>query len=210
MSLNNIILFACTSLVINATPGTDVAFILGNFCNNRKWKVAINCAVGLAAGYFFYILITYLGVITLFIVYPKLLLLLKILGALYLIWMGASMLNKARKKHFDVNDLNQDIASSTCKAKNYLIRGLIVSILNPKVGLFFLAFLPQFIPTNSTNNALILILGIIFCIGATAFNLLYCLIASFTLNNSSRFKSRIFQFLPGTIILLLGIYVLFN
>ncbi|MDD3267053.1 MAG: LysE family translocator [Burkholderiales bacterium] len=191
-------MFLSTALIINATPGTDVLFVFTNYCNYGK-SAAIKCSVGLILGYLVYVILTFIGLTVLLTQYPTLTNVIKIVGGIYLIYLGIStLLNKNNKL-----ETNIDVNKST--KGNMIIKGFLVSALNPKVGLFFLSFLPQFI---SGNNGLgILVLGIIFCIGATFFNLLYCLTFS-QIAKGNRYK--LIMTISSIILIILGIIVIFK
>lgn len=191
-------MFLSTALIINATPGADVLFVFTNYCNYGK-SAAIKCSVGLILGYLVYVILTFIGLTVLLTQYPTLTNVIKIVGGIYLIYLGIStLLNKNNKL-----ETNIDVNKST--KGNMIIKGFLVSALNPKVGLFFLSFLPQFI---SGNNGLgILVLGIIFCIGATFFNLLYCLTFS-QIAKGNRYK--LIMTISSIILIILGIIVIFK
>ena len=87
------------------------------------------------------------------------------------------------------------------------MNGFLVSALNPKVGLFFVAFFPQFISNSQHGNYGILILGAIFCTGATIFNLFYCYL--FSLVKLAKIKLKYMNLIPGVILIILGFILLF-
>ncbi|CAH9063860.1 Leucine efflux protein [Pseudoalteromonas holothuriae] len=202
----NLWLFLTTSLVINAVPGPDVLYVISNH-KYKGWPAALPSIAGLFAGYLFHVLITYIGVSAIIAGNPILFSAVKYLGSAYLIWMGVNIIIEVLKKHKKVtvdDEIDVDVNKSTVK---YFSRGFIISALNPKVSIFFLSFLPQFIPKQEADSYLIIILGLIFCIGATLFNLLYCMLSS--INYKGKVKYKIFDFLPGIILASVGVYTAF-
>lgn len=189
-------MFLSTALIINATPGADVIFVFTNYCNFGK-SAAIKCSVGLILGYLVYVILTFIGLTVLLTQYPIFTNTIKIVGGIYLVYLGINtLLNKNNK-------LEANIDTNKSTKDSMIIKGFLVSALNPKVGLFFISFLPQFI---SGNNSLgILILGTVFCIGATFFNLLYCFTFS-KIAKGNRYK--LIMSISGIVLIILGVLVI--
>ncbi|WP_125718921.1 LysE family translocator [Pseudoalteromonas rubra] len=195
----NLALFLTTSLVINAVPGPDVLYVISNH-KHKGWQAAIPSIAGLFAGYLFHVFITFVGISAIIAGNPVLFNTVKYLGSAYLVWMGISIIYEVLKK----DQKSETSAPAPVRGSKYFTRGFIISALNPKVSVFFLSFLPQFIPQGATDSYLIIVLGLIFCAGATFFNFLYCLLSSIQLKN--RFKHKILDFLPGVILASVGVY----
>ncbi|RAT33373.1 hypothetical protein AU493_14845 [Lonsdalea populi] len=160
----NWLLFFTASLTINAIPGADVVYVAGSF-QHSGWRAAFLSAAGLAVGYFFYVLLTWLGVTALIVSMPLFYSVIQLAGAVYLIWMGYGIYSSPA---VDIKGSSKD--KDPVKSGSFLFNGLIVSVLNPKVGIFFVSFFPQFIHHDSPKY-LILVLGALFCLGATFFNI---------------------------------------
>lgn len=79
MGFQHVYLFLITALVINATPGADVVFILSNFAKGGR-KAAIYSAFGLAFGYLLYVILTYFGVMLIVSRFPLVMKLIKFIG----------------------------------------------------------------------------------------------------------------------------------
>ncbi len=196
-------LFLVASLSINAIPGADVIYVTGKY-NSGGWRAAAVSAAGLALGYYFYVFITWVGLTALLVSEPSLFSVIHIAGALYLIWMGYNILKSSPVK--TLNAATSDFSKDNNK-KSGFSGGVIISVLNPKVGLFFVSFFPQFIHSSHTGY-LILILGSIFCLGATLFNFLYCFILT-QVNRLAPAKSHlILGVIPGVILILLGVFMI--
>ncbi len=190
-------LFLTTALILNATPGADVVFVLTNFLKSGM-SGAIKSSLGLAVGYLGYVFLTFVGLTILLEQFPFVVSAIKIGGACYLIYLGINTYGKRNDRGLANNE------SVDSKHANLFIKGFWVSALNPKVGLFFLSFLPQFIDKNYHHNWGIVILGMVFCAGATLFNLSYCIIFSrIPIANNYKYISMI----SGGVLIILGIVI---
>lgn len=146
-------LLACLVLVV--TPGPDMAFVLGQTLSGgarRGWAAM----AGVYAGVGVHILLAALGVAALVAASPALFTLLRIAGALYLLWLGVQAIRSALRRP----------ASGSAEAAPAITlsaafrQGFVTNLLNPKVGLFFLAFVPLFVdPGRSPAWLQMLILG---------------------------------------------------
>lgn len=191
-------LFLTTALVLNATPGADVIFVLTNFVK-AGMSGALKSSLGLAVGYLLYVVLTFIGISVILNKLPVVVLIIKISGAFYLIYLGINTFKNRHNNSFGKNELTK------IQSGNLFVKGFWVSVLNPKVGLFFLSFLPQFIDNSHNNNYGIVVLGTIFCIGATLFNLGYCFIFSrIPIGSNHKYISII----SGVVLIALGVVVL--
>lgn len=196
-------LFLIASLSINAIPGADVIYVTGKY-NLGGWKSAAVSAAGLALGYYFYVFITWVGLTALLVSVPSLFSFIQIAGAGYLIWMGYNILKSSPIKKINVATVG--LPKDNNKKPGFS-GGVIISILNPKVGLFFVSFFPQFIHSSNAGY-LILVLGSIFCLGATLFNFFYCFLLT-QVNKHAPVKSNLLLgVIPGLILILLGLFMI--
>lgn len=174
--------FLLTGILLNITPGNDTIFILSKSIGQGK-KAGIVSALGIGTGSFIHTILAALG---LSLIIAKSILLFNIIkyaGATYIIYIGIKMF-------LDKNQLNTDISDKN-EAVNYrkIYRdAIITNVLNPKVALFFIAFLPQFIdPTFKNTVWPFLVLGITFITTGT----IWCLIlAIFAAAIFSKLKQR--------------------
>lgn len=192
-------LFLTTALILNATPGADVIFVLTNFFRSGM-SGALKSSVGLAVGYLLYVFLTFAGLTIILERFPVILSVIKISGGFYLMYLGINTFKNRHNSNFSINEL------PVTQDRNLFVKGFWVSALNPKVGLFFLSFLPQFIDKSHQNNYGIVVLGTIFCIGATLFNLGYCFIFS-RIQIGSNHKKYI-SIISGAVLIALGVIVL--
>ncbi|MBD2804833.1 LysE family translocator [Xenorhabdus szentirmaii] len=197
-------LFLLASLTINSIPGADVVYVTGKYHVKGKKGAALSAA-GLAVGYYFYIFLTWLGITAILLSTPSLYLVIQLIGAIYLIWMGKNILQSPPATTIENTEKN-----NPKKTKDYdFWGGFVISVLNPKVGLFFVSFFPQFI-TSSNPSYLILILGSVFCLGATFFNVFYCFIFSRLKKLSPNKSHLILGVIPGVILIFLGCLMIYE
>jgi len=186
MEIESLILFVIAALSINLIPGPDVIYIVTNTMKGNM-RAGIKASLGLGAGYLIHTLAAVLGLSTLILNSAFLFMVVKYLGAAYLLYLGiSSLLNCYRNESTIVMD-NNSVSCDRQKQKkqgNVFRQGVIVSVLNPKVAMFFLAFLPQFIdPLAMDASQQLLILGLLFSTLATLCNLLYASLGSILFNS---------------------------
>ena len=157
--------FLATGIILNLTPGPDTFYILGrSMAQGRSAGVA--SALGISAGSLVHTLAAALGLSALIAASATAFLVVKLAGAAYLVYLGARMLFGRVAS----TAIPADFTSSGFFA--VFRQGLLTNVLNPKVALFFLAFMPQFIAADSSSKfAAFIILGSCFVVTGT----LWCL-----------------------------------
>jgi len=146
-------LFVLAGLLLNLTPGPDVLFIITHALR-RGLRAGVAAALGIGAGCFVHILAAALGVSALLAASGTAFTVLKWVGAAYLLWVGLRMLRSSAPAPMGL-DAPESVASQARQAgtidlKGIFFSGFATNALNPKVALFFLAFVPQFIaPTEA-------------------------------------------------------------
>lgn len=199
MEFNSMMLFVIACLTINLIPGPDVIYIVSNTMKG-KMVSGMKAALGLGVGYFFHTLAACVGLSAIILSSALAFSIVKWLGALYLIYLGVQALISMYKGNSQVV-----VSESEDTKGNIFMQGVVVSVLNPKVALFFLSFLPQFINTSTGSAASqLLILGLIFSVLATLCNVLYATVGSWLFNrpNAGRY-TRILEGVSG--VLLIGL-----
>ena len=171
-------LFLATGILLNLTPGPDTAYILGrSIAQGRDAGVA--SALGITVGSIFHTCAAALGLSAILTTSAFAFGAIKLLGGAYLVFLGVKMLLERRKQL----NLPSNFRRSTSAAA--FRQGILTNILNPKVALFFLAFLPQFIdPTSSMKVPAFLVLGLTFVTTGT----IWCLILAWF---ASSFSERL-------------------
>jgi threonine/homoserine/homoserine lactone efflux protein len=164
-------LFVAAGLLLNVTPGPDVLYIVGRSASQGRTAGFVS-ALGIGAGCLLHIIAAVAGVSTLMMQLPAAYEIVRWLGAAYLVYLGARALLRrapaAALREFEGHDLGR-----------VFWQGFLTNALNPKVALFFAAFLPQFVEQGRGSLPLqFLCLGLIFNVNGTIVNLAYAAIAS--------------------------------
>ena len=149
--------FLITSLVVVLMPGTGVLYTVatGLFIGKRaSFIAALGCTLGIIPA----LLASTLGLAALFHTSALAFQIVKYIGAAYLLYLAWQMWKSSSPLFVNTEDKRS-------KCTSIAIKGFLLNILNPKLSIFFLAFLPQFIPSNSGNALFeMLILGGIFMV----------------------------------------------
>ncbi|AVV39778.1 MULTISPECIES: LysE family translocator [Pantoea] len=132
--------FSLAALLLTLTPGLDTALILRTACAEGG-KKAFHAALGIDAGCFVWGTLVALGLGALLAVSEMAYTVLKVCGAVYLSWLGLQLLITPRSSFSNSYDGNGS-------QRNWFIRGMLGNVLNPKMGIFYVSFLPQFIPAG--------------------------------------------------------------
>lgn len=149
--------FFIAALIIVVAPGPDRVFILTRSISGGK-RVGVFTALGIQLGVVFHIFLATIGVSSILMASALAFKIVKYIGAVYLIFLGI-------KTFRERSNINFNLTSEDGSAKNSFWQGAITNIFNPKVALFFLTFLPQFINTSEGNTIVqFLFLGCIFAV----------------------------------------------
>jgi threonine/homoserine/homoserine lactone efflux protein len=159
-------LFVVSALLLNITPGPDTLYILGRTAS-QGWRCGIVAAFGIAAGLLVHTLAAAVGLSALLAASAAAFTLLKWAGAAYLVYVGVSLFFASPANRSPTPELH------AAGLRTVFLQGFLTNVLNPKVALFFLAFLPQFVDPGAANKALaFLFLGCVFIFNGTLWNLL--------------------------------------
>jgi threonine/homoserine/homoserine lactone efflux protein len=154
---NLLLAYLVAAWVLILTPGPDMLFILGQTLaggKQRGWAAT----AGVMAGASIHVLGAVTGTAALVLAHPALFEALRMAGAAYLIWLGIQSLRAAWRPASASGGAAP--AAQKLSARDAFRQGLVTNLLNPKVGLFFLAFLPQFVdPGRSPAWLQMLLLG---------------------------------------------------
>lgn len=135
---DNLLAFTLAATLLTLTPGLDTALVLRTATVEGKQQ-AFRAALGINAGCLLWGAAVAFGLGALIAVSELAYSLLKYCGAAYLAWLGLNMLLRPR------SSLSPLEADGTPKA-NWFLKGMMGNVLNPKIGIFYVSFLPQFIP----------------------------------------------------------------
>ena len=177
---HSLLLFIAAGLLLNLTPGPDVLYIVTNALRSGV-RAGIVAGLGITAGCFVHITAAALGVSALMAASSTLFTVLKWVGAAYLLWMGLRMLLSREPKTAPAPLAVGAGAPGDADMKRVFLGGFWTNALNPKVALFFLAFVPQFIAPEAGDKALaFFLLGTLFNFNAVFVNVGWALLAGWT------------------------------
>ena len=164
MPLDQLLLFIAAGLLLNLTPGPDVLYVVSNALRGGA-RVGVVAALCITAGCFVHIFAAAVGVSALMAASATAFTVLKWLGATYLVYVGVRLLLSKAESAIQLEAASAISTGATGQngLKTIFLRGFWTNALNPKVALFFLAFLPQFITPSMDNKPLaFLLLGLLF------------------------------------------------
>jgi len=180
LGIHQLWLFVLSGLLLNVTPGPDTAYIIGRSIQ-FGWRGGAAAAMGISAGCLVHVFGAAIGLSALLMASSAAFSVLKWAGAAYLLFTGVQML--LSRAH---SPAKPDRAGDEASLARVFWQGALTNALNPKVALFFLAFLPQFVAAESAHKTLaFLMLGLIFITGGTV----WCLcIAAFAAKAAGRIR----------------------
>jgi len=171
-------LFLAAGILLNLTPGPDTVYILGRSIAQGR-EAGIASALGISLGSIFHTSAAALGLSAILATSALAFGTIKLLGGAYLIFLGVKMILDRRKQLSLPSNFRRRTTLAAFR------QGILTNILNPKVALFFLAFLPQFIdPASSAKVPAFILLGLTFVTTGT----IWCLILAWF---ASAFSERL-------------------
>ena len=171
-------LFLAAGILLNLTPGPDTAYILGRSIAQGR-EAGIASALGICLGSIFHSCAAALGLSAILATSAVAFAAIKLLGGAYLIFLGIKMLLDRRRQLSLPSNFRRRTTIAAFR------QGVFTNVLNPKVALFFLAFLPQFIdPASNMKVFAFLMLGLTFVTTGT----IWCLILAWF---ASAFSERL-------------------
>jgi threonine/homoserine/homoserine lactone efflux protein len=201
MGMESYGLFLAASFLLWITPGQDTIYIIARSISQGRLAGVVS-ALGIGTGSLVHATLAAAGISIIILTSPILFLLVKVSGGLYLLYLGASSL-------LSKSDEKGALTLQHTKLTKIYSQGVITNVLNPKMALFFIAFLPQFISSSETSAGLVF-LGATFVIGGTAWCLIIALFASY-LSSTLGYNNTIQYWLgkiSGAVYIGLGINVL--
>jgi threonine/homoserine/homoserine lactone efflux protein len=171
LGIHEIWLFIVSGLLLNVTPGPDTAYIIGRSLQ-LGWRGGAAAATGISVGCLVHVFGAAIGLSALLMASSAAFAVLKWVGAAYLLFTGVQMLLSRSSLVTEAA-----VKGNERSLARVFWQGALTNVLNPKVALFFLAFLPQFVTAESAHKTLaFLALGLIFissgtlwCFGVAAF-----------------------------------------
>lgn len=178
--IHDLPLFVISGLLLNLMPGPDSLLIMTRSAT-QGWRAGSAATLGIATGTCVHILAAALGLSAVLAASATAFTVVKLAGAAYILYMAVGLLRSKQGKAEQA-----PLALPALPYRKIYAQGLLTNVLNPKVALFFLAFVPQFIDANSPHKAIaFIILGGIFNFNATLWS---HALALFTSEASRRVK----------------------
>jgi threonine/homoserine/homoserine lactone efflux protein len=158
LSTETIIAFVTASVVLSLVPGPDNIFVMSNSAL-KGWRIGFYTTLGLCTGLIGHTVLIAIGVSVIFQTSAIAFNGLKIIGAFYLLYLAWL---SVQNKELNLGGTDKDITN-----RSYYFTGVVMNLTNPKVALFFLVFLPQFVNTSNDNVSIqIFLLGLLFILSA--------------------------------------------
>lgn len=177
LGTHDLFLFVVSGLLLNISPGADSLYIATRSITQGV-RAGVAAALGICLGCYVHIFAAALGLSAIIATSAIAFSVVKFAGATYLLYVGLSLL---RTRSAPTQSLGA-VAATPLRA--IFAQGLITNILNPKVALFFLAFVPQFIESSAPNKPLAFVfLGVIFNFNGT----LWCLFLAWVTGHAGSF-----------------------
>lgn len=174
LGTHDIALFIVAGLLLNITPGADTLYIVTRSVSQGSRAGAL-AALGVGLGCCVHTLAAALGLSALLATSATLFTTVKWVGAVYLFYLGITLIRKS----FVSNQEPVALPVNQGTSGRIFLQGFLTNVLNPKVALFFLAFVPQFIaPQALHKTAAFLFLGALFNVNGTIWNLVLARMAA--------------------------------
>ena len=205
MDFHNLVLLVAACLAVNLSPGPSV-LLVSSVSAAAGARAGLFAVLGMTLGALLHVLLAASGLAAALAATPLAFTAVQYLGAAYLIYLGTDLLLRKPRR------VEPEITLAATTDWQYFRRGLLVDALNPKIALFFLAFIPQFLLAVESPGFLTSVaLGSVFLItGALVNGSLACLVAAGAggLRRSARdWASR---WLPGSILVYLGLRLIWQ
>jgi threonine/homoserine/homoserine lactone efflux protein len=199
---HDLALFIVSGLLLNFTPGADTLYIVGRSTLQGARAGAV-AALGIGAGCCVHMLAAALGLSALLAASATAFTAVKLVGAAYLVYLGISLWRSGPRAQAAGN-----VPAPRAPMRVVFAQGVLTNVLNPKVALFFLAFLPQFVDADAPYKLVaFLFLGLVFNVNGTLWNLFVAWSAA-KVGRSVAARGRVAIWLSraaGTAFVLLGV-----
>lgn len=170
-------LFVGAVLLLCVTPGPDTAYIVSRSLAHGPRAGALS-ALGISLGCCLHCLLCAFGVTALLAASPSAFKVIKFVGAIYLVFLGVRILWSARRLARASGGTDALASPPARRGGALVVQGFLTNVANPKVILFFVAFFPQFVATDSPSKTVsLLVLGALFIVIITVYNVLVAWLA---------------------------------
>lgn len=200
--VTNLGFFVLAGLILNITPGVDVLYITNRSAAQGK-KAGIVAALGIGTGCMVHVVAAALGLSAIMVSSSVAFTVVRYVGAAYLFYLGFKTLLSLRR-----GDSHQACPLQALPQAKIYRQAILINALNPKVALFFMALLPQFVSPTASHPALtFLFLGLLFNVNGTVVNIMIALGTSMLARKLIMLPllPRILKSLVGTLFVALGL-----
>ncbi len=205
--IDNYLGFIAAGILLNMVPGADTIYILTRSIAQGK-KAGIFSVLGISSGILVHTLLAAFGLSVILSTSVALYNVIKFLGVFYLVYLGVRMI-VTKNELTEVDGTGGAMRSM----KKLYSQGLITNVLNPKVALFFISFLPQFIQTDQNATPVpFLILGLTFIATSTLWCFLLVFASAFMSRSlrNNRKRGDYLQKISGSVIIALAARLAFD
>ncbi|MGD2173160.1 MAG: LysE family translocator [Gammaproteobacteria bacterium] len=198
-----LLIVAC--LAVNLSPGPSV-LLVSSVSAAGGARAGLFAVLGMTVGALLHVLLAASGLAAALAATPAIFRLVQYLGAAYLIYLGVDLLRSKPRR------IDADVPRPGASGWRYFRRGFLVDSLNPKIALFFLAFIPQFLVSVESPGFLTsLALGSVFLVtGALVNGSIACLVAAGVRGLRGRAAPWVQRWIPGAILIYLGLRLLWR
>ena len=164
IDLHNLLVFTAAGIALNLTPGPDMIYCATRSLGQGR-AAGVVSAFGIGAGSIVHMIFAALGLSALLMYSATAFTIVKYAGAVYLLYLGIKMIRSKPEGEAGVRKLPE------ASLRRIFFQGIVTNILNPKVALFYMSFMPQFIDPSRGSVALqVIILGMVFNFTGTTVN----------------------------------------
>lgn len=186
--------FIFSSLIIAATPGIATIYVLNNSASLGR-KGGILSAFGIMTGGMIYNILAAAGLSSILYIFPNLLEIIKIIGGVYLVYIG--IISFKNRKNTNVE--NVELAKNNC-----YVRGIITNLANPKILLFFVTFIPQFVIDTNNYWREALFLGSVYLLVEIIWFVLLANFISYFIKNIKGSFQKYMTYVSSSVYLIMG------
>jgi threonine/homoserine/homoserine lactone efflux protein len=204
-TLTTLFLLVTMTVLVCIVPGPDMLYIISRSTGQGRSTGVVSC-LGIATGGLLQTTAVALGISSFFLVVPIAYDIIKYVGAAYLVYLGIRFILSREEMLTSSHDGKADFRKA-------FLQGSLTTLLNPKVALFYVAFLPQFVdPTQGHIPLQLLILGLLFNITSLAVDTSVALLASLlgTWLKRRSGAAKLIHWLTGSVLVGLGVRLAFS
>jgi threonine/homoserine/homoserine lactone efflux protein len=212
---SSLLAFTLAAALLTITPGPDTFLVIMNTLKSGL-RTGLATVVGIASGGLFHAALFAFGVAQVLVYSPTVFMVVKLVGAAYLVWLGVGALRSAFAKRGSVMDSHSphpnplsrtgEGAKPESSLRSAYVQGVITNALNPKVAVFYLAFLPQFMrPADDIALKSVLLIGIHYALGLLWLSLVALFVVQFSMWLRKSMVQRVLEGTVGAVMTFFGV-----